>query len=225
MSTLIRTETGRDSRGNKFLTNTYEDFAQMTPDAAASSWSLSQQDGVWRLEETYTEQVPDPGGGGGTTMFPDIWSLDVSTVTEPIETFPTFRSNISSEQMGYWQNWKAGREPGSTTYPADGFPATGPSTNAYVQALLLRYNLGEVDYLTPRIVVKHQKVYSVPPSLTNVGRATNSIQGCPFSFSNQVNFLLTGATATQEGGNYRVTMEWLTSRPGGWDALIYGNGS
>ena len=222
MSTLVRTETGRDSRGNKFLTNTYEDFAQMTPDAAASSWSLSQQDGVWRLEETYTEQVPDPGGGGGGTTFPDIWSLDVSTVTEPIETFILFRNYISAQTMGWWQNWKAGREPGPTTFPDDGFPAYGPSTTEWTNQLLLRFNRGEVDYLTPRIVLKHQKVYSVPPSLEGVGYATNTVAGNPFNFASTVNFLFTGATSVQEGANYRVTKEWLTSRPGKWDSYIYG---
>jgi hypothetical protein len=25
-----------------------------------------------------------------------------------------------------------------------------------------------------------------------------------------------------EGSNFRVTMEWLTSRPGKWDSYIYG---
>ena len=219
MSTLVRTETGRDSRGNKFLTNTYEDFAQMTPDASASSWSLSQQDGVWRLEETYTEQVPDPGGGGGATTFPDIWSLDISTVTEPIETFLLFRNGLSAQEMGWWNQWKAGKDPGSETYPS-GWPIS--SSNGYVQALLLRFNRGEVDYLTPRIVLKHQKVYSAPPSLEGVGYATNTVAGNPFNFASTVNFLFTGATSVQEGANYRVTREWLTSRPGKWDSYIYG---
>lgn len=218
MSTLVRTETGRDARGNKFLTNTYESFTQPTPDTTASSWTLAQADGVWTLTETYTEQVPDPGGGGGGTTFPDIWSLDVSTVTEPIESFILFRNNISAQEMGWWTRWKSGMDPAPGT--PDGFPQS--STNAYIQQLLLRFNRGEIDYLTPRIVVKHQKVYSVPPQLTGVGYATNDIQGCPFNFSNQVNFLMTGATATQEGANFRVTMEWLTSRPGKWDSYIYG---
>lgn len=223
MSTLVRTETGRDSRGNKFLTNTYEDFSQMTPDSAASSWSLSQQDGVWRLEETYTEQVPDPGGGGGSTTFPDIWSLDVSTITEPIETNAYFRNGMSPQQMSWWAAWKAGKDPGDNSYPNDGFPGAGPSTNQVVQALYERFNRGETDYLSPRCVVKHQKVYSVPPDFYSVGFATNDPAGNPFSFPEDVNFLMTGATASQEGGNFRVTQEWLVSKPGKWDVLIYGD--
>lgn len=219
MSTLVRTETGRDARGNKFLTNTYESFTQPTPDPAASNWTLAQADGVWTLAETYTEQVPDPGGGGGATTFPDIWSLDISTVSEPIETFILFRTGISAQEMGYWTQWRAGKEPGPDTYPS-GFP--GNSSNAYVQQLLLRFNRGEVDYLTPRIVLKHQKVYSSPPSLEGVGFATNSVGGNPFTFSNTVNFLFTGATSVQEGANFRVTREWLTSKPGKWDSYIYG---
>jgi len=219
MSTLVRTELGRDQRGNKFQTNVYESFTTMTPDSGASSWSLTQADGVFTLTETYTEQVPDPGGGGGGTTFPDIWSLDVSTITDPIETFILFKLNISAQEMGYWTQWKAGREPGSTTYPS-GFP--GNSTNPYLQQMLLRFNRGETDFLTPRIVVKHQKVYTVPPGLGGVGFATNDISGSPFTFSSQVNFLLTGATCVQEGANYRVTQEWLTSKPGKWDSYIYG---
>ena len=220
MSTLVRTETGRDARGNKYLTNVFESFETMTPDPQASNFSLTQADGVFTLTETYTEQVPDPGGGGGGgTTFPTIWSLDVSTITEPIETFILFRLNISTTEMGYWTQWKAGREPGATTYPS-GFP--GNSSNAYLQQMLLRFNRGETDYLTPRIVLKLQKVYSSPPALTGVGMATNTVTGNPFTFSSTVNFLMTGATAVQEGANYRVTMEWLTSRPGGWDSYIYG---
>lgn len=219
MSTLVRTETGKDARGNKYLTNVSESFETMTPDSGASSFSLTQADGVFTLTETYTEQVPDPGGGGGGTVFPDIWSLDISTITDPIETFILFRSNISSQEMGYWTQWKAGREAGATTYPS-GFP--GNSSNAFLQQMLVRFNRGETDYLTPRIVLKHQKVYASPPGLGGVGLATNSVSGNPFTFSASVNFLMTGATAVQEGENYRVTMDWLTSRPGGWDSYIYG---
>lgn len=209
---------GKDARGNKYLTNVYQDFAEMTPTTGATSYTLSQEDGVYTLSETFTEEIPDPGGGGGQT-YPEIWSLDVSTVTEPIETFLLFKNGISAQEMGYWTQWKSGKEPGGDTYPS-GFPKS--SVNEYVQQLLLRFNRGEIDYLTPRIVVKNQKVYQVAPSLAGVGFATNDIQGCPFTFSNQVNFLFTGATAVQEGGLVRVTREWLTSRPGKWDSYIYG---
>jgi hypothetical protein len=219
MSTLIRTETGKDARGNKYLTNVYQDFASMTPDTGATSYTLTQEDGVYTLTETFTEEVPDPGGGGGGQVYPDIWSLDISTITEPIETFLLFRAGISAQEMGQWTAWKAGKEPGTDTYPS-GFPAN--SSNNYVQQLLLRFNRGEVDYLTPRIVVRHQKVFVVPPNLGGVGYASNDISGCPFTFSNQVNFLFTGATCVQEGSTFRVSREWLTSKPGKWDSYIYG---
>ena len=220
MSTLVRTELTRDQRGNKTQTNVYESFATMTPDTGASSWSLTQADGVFTLTETYTEQVPDPGGGGGGgTTYPDIWSLDVSTISEPIETNPYFKTNMTQLEMSQWTAWKQGRDTG---YP-NGFPQN--STNDVVQQLLLRFNRGETDYLTPRQVLKHQKVYSVAPSLNGVGFATGAPAGNPFSFRTDVNFLLTGATAVQEGGNFRVTFEWLTSSPGNWDSYIYGGGS
>jgi hypothetical protein len=212
MSTLVRTELGRDQRGNKFQTNVYESFTTMTPDTAASSWTLTQADGIFTLTETYTEQVPDPGGGGSGTTFPDIWSLDLSTVTEPIETHPRFRSqNISDDLMRRWKQWKIDRI---------GSPSTWG--NEYITALYIRFNREATDYLSPRIVLRHQKVYSSPPAgLSTVGLAYDTVTGNPFDFSPLVNFLFTGATCVQEGSNYRVTAEWLTSKPGGWDALLY----
>lgn len=215
MSTLVRTETGRDARGNKYLTNVFESFETMIPDSGASSWSLTQSDGVFTLTETYTEQVPDPGGGGGGGVtFPDIWSLDVSTISEPLETFLLFRPPfISDENMAKWTAWKQGRE---------GAPDPRTLGSQYILRLYERFNRGETDYLTPRIVLKHQKVYAAPPSFAGVGKATNAVLGNPFTFNTNVNFLMTGATAVSEGKNYRVSMEWLTSRPGGWDSYIYG---
>jgi hypothetical protein len=217
MKTLTRVETGRDARGNKYQTKVYQDFAEMTVTSGVTSYVATQEDGVYTLSETITEEVPDPGGGGGAG-FPEIWSLDVSTISEPIETNAYFRTGMSLAEMSWWARWKAGMEAAAGT--PDGFPAS--STNQVVQNLYQRFNRGETDYLTPRIVVKFQKVYMVPPPLTGVGRATNDIAGNPFTFSNTVNFLMTGGTALREGGTYRVTMEWLTSKPGGWDQLIYG---
>lgn len=213
MKTLTRVETGRDARGNKYQTKTYQDFIEITPTIGVTSYTLTQEDGVYTLTETITEQVPDPGGGGGGSGFPDIWSLDVSTISEPIETNPYFRNGMSLTEMANWTAWKQGRE-----------DATDPKTssNQVVQALYERFNRGETDYLTPRVVVKFQKVYTVPPSLSGVGFATSNISGSPFTFPNDVNFLMTGATALREGNTYRVTMEWLTSKPGKWDTLIYG---
>jgi hypothetical protein len=213
MSTLVRTETGKDQRGNKFLTNTYESFTEITPSPGVNSYSITQNDGVYTLVETYTEQVPDPGGGGGGTTFPDIWSLDITTTSEPIETHPVFRLTMSAEEMANWTAWKQGRA--DATDP-------GTSTNPAVQNLYLRYNRGQVDYLAARIVLKHQKVYVAPPSMAGVGLALNDIDGNPFTFSSAVNFLVTGATCVQEGGNYRVTMEYLTSSFGKWDSYLYG---
>lgn len=214
MSTLTRVEVGKDQRGNKYQTNTYEAFGTApTPSTDASSYTLTQFDGKWTLAETFTEQVPDPGGGGGGTKFPDVWSLDITTTSEPIETHPVFRLTMSADEMANWTAWKQGRE-GATD------PKT--SSNPAVQNLYLRFNRGQIDYLAARIVLKHQKVYSAPPALTGVGYALNTIDDNPFTFSSAVNFLVTGATCVQEGENYRVTMEYLTSSFGKWDSYLYG---
>lgn len=218
MSTLTRTETGRDARGNIYLTKVWKGFTQLDPSNSATSYTLTQEDGVYTLSETFTENVPDPGGGGSS--YPDIWSLDVSTITEPIETADYFKNGMAGTAMAQWSAWKLGREPGQNTYPI-GFPAS--SDNPVVKEIYERFNRGETDYLSPRCVVKLQRVYSVPPSLSGTGFASATIDGCPFSFRSDVNFLLTGATALTEGNLYRVTKEWLVSKPGKWDALIYGS--
>lgn len=211
MNTLTREEQGKDARGNKYLTKVYQDFTPITPSGSASSYSLTYEDGVYTLTETYTEEVPDPGGGGGQT-FPDIWSLDISTTTEPLESHPKFRAGMTASEMANWMAWKQGRE--SATDPKT-------SSNAVVQGLYERFNRGETDYLSPRIVLKLQKVYQVPPDLTGVGYKYNTINGNPFNFSTEVNFLAIGATAVTEGSRFRVTLEWLTSKPGGWDSYVY----
>lgn len=218
MSTLTRVETGRDARGNLYQTKVYQGFAALTPSNSATSYTLTQEDGVYTLSETFTENIPDPGGGGAT--YPDIWSLDVSTITEPIETADYFKNGMAGEAMAQWCAWKLGREPGPNTYPS-GFPVS--STNPVVGEIYERFNRGETDYLSPRCVVKLQRVYSVPPNLGGTGYATGNIPGCPFSFRSDVNFLQTGATAVTEGNLFRVTLEWLVSKPGNWDELIYGS--
>jgi hypothetical protein len=221
MTTLTKVETGRDARGNLYQTKVWQAFAEITPNTAATSYTLTQEDGVFTLTETFTENVPDPGGGGSS--FPDIWSLDVSTITEPLETNSYFRDGLTGQQMGWWNAWKMGRDAeGGKIYPIDGFPGSGPSTSSVVQALYERFNRGETDYLSPRVVVKLQRVYTVPPNLNGTGFAMGKPAGCPFTFRSDVNFLQTGATAVTEGGLYRVTLEWLVSKPGNWDVLVYG---
>lgn len=217
MSTLTRVETGRDARGNLYQTKVWKGFTELTPSSSATSYTLTQEDGVYTLSETFTENVPDPGGGGAT--YPDIWSLDVSTITEPIETADYFKNGMAGSAMAQWSAWKLGREPGPNTY-VSGFPAS--SDNPVVQQIYERFNRGETDYLSPRVVVKLQRVYLVPPDLGGTGYAFSTIAGCPFTFGSDVNFLLTGATAVTEGNLYRVTKEWLVSKSGKWDSLIYG---
>lgn len=215
MSTLTRTETGKDARGNKYLTNTYESFTALTPTTGVSSYTLTQEDGRYTLVETFTEQVPDPGGGGGGETFPTIWSLDVTTGTEPIETNPTFRDGMSAGEMADWTKWKQGRQDAPD-------PAT--SSNSVVRELYTRYNRGETDYLAPRATLKLQKVYATVPSLAGVGYAQGTPAGCPFTFANGCNWLFTGAHVVTEGSKFRVTQEWLASINGPWDSYIYGNG-
>lgn len=214
MTTLVRTETGKDARGNKYLTNTYQSFTTIAPSSGASSYTLTQADGVFTLVETFTEEVPDPGGGGGGNVFPTIWSLDITTGTEPIETNPSFRDGMSAGEMANWTRWKQGRDDATD-------PAT--SANSVVQELYTRFNRGETDYLSPRANLKMQKVYATVPNLAGVGYAQGKPAGCPFTFATNTNWLFTGAHVTTEGSNFRVTLEWLASINGPWDPYVYGN--
>ena len=56
--------------------------------------------------------------------------------------------------------------------------------------------------------------------LNNIGKIDDPLGPVPPLAAGR-NWLLNGATQTQDGKAFRIEMEWLASDRGGWDAEIY----
>lgn len=216
MATLVKETFSKDSRGFVSTEQVYEAFdGHITPNISARSWVQSVNDGKYTLTQTFTDEVPnpDPGGGGPPTVFPDTWSIEISTSSEPIENHPLF-AGVSDSEWEKVSKWK--RNPNDSTL--NGWtPASAGPTGAKFQQL---FNRGNTTFLSPRIVIKHTFTSLTAPSLTAVG-----LRSFP-SFASGltptgVDFIVTGASLVQEGGYYKVSYEWLGSANYGWDPLLY----
>ena len=212
MGTLVSVSTTRDPRGFTTSEYVYEDFAEMTPDADARSWTQRLTDGKYTLTETYTDEQT-PGGGGNPPTYPDTWSVEISTGSEPIESHPQFSSYFSDAQWEKYRLWRNGAPD-----PADWTPATQMGDRG--AQLQLRISKGITTYLAPKITVKHTFTQVGKPTLAAVGQINWPDFASGITPSG-VNFILTGASVTQDGNLYRVAYEWLGSAPGGWDTFLY----
>jgi hypothetical protein len=220
MATLVKETYSKDSRGFVSTEQVYEAFdGHITPNTAARSWVQSVNDGKYTLTQTFTDEVPnpDPGGGGPPTVFPDTWSIEISTSAEPIENNNYF-VNISDSDWAKVSKWK--RNPNDPAL--NGWtPASAANGGAKFQQL---YNRGNATYLAPRIVIKHTFTSLTKPSLTAVGKRSFP----PFASGMTpagVDFILTGASLVSAGSYFQISYEWLGSAIGGWDPLLYPSAS
>ena len=212
MATLVSTTTSKDNRGFLTTEETWEDFAEITPSTSARSWSQSLTDGKYTLRQTFTDDI-EPGGGGNPPVYPDTWSLEISTGSEPIESHPQFSGYFTDEQWEKYRLWKNGQPD-----PATWTPATQMGSRGQILQTLISKTI--TTYLAPKIVVKHTFTSTVKPSLTQVG-TRDFPSFCSGLTPSGVDFIVTGATLTQDGGLYRVSYEWLGSAPGGWLPYLY----
>jgi hypothetical protein len=213
MATLVSQTVSKDPRGFVTTENVYEDLnAEMTPSADARSWSQRQTDGKWVLTETFTDEVT-PGGGGEPPTYPDTWSVEISTGSEPIESHPEFSTHFTHSQWEKYRLWRNGAPD-----PADWTPSTQMGSRG--QLLQARIDKGITTFLAPKIVVKHTFTLTVKPTLVAVGTRNFPSFASGITPSG-VDFIVTGASVTQDGLLYRVAYEWLGSAPGGWDTLLY----
>ena len=216
MATLVKETYSKDSRGFVSTERVYEAFdGHITPDGAARSWVQSVNDGKYTLTQTFTDEIPnpDPGGGGPPTVFPNTWSIEVSTSAEPIETHPIF-ATVSDAEWVKVSKWK--RNPNDSTL--DGWtPASAGETGAKFQSL---FNRGNTTFLAPRIVIKHTYTSTSVPDLGQVGKINFPSFASGIGPAG-VNYILTGATCVQEGTYYKIALEWLGSSLGGWDQMLY----
>jgi len=119
---------------------------------------------------------------------------------------------VSAAEWSQVRLWKNGQPS-----PSNWTPSVVGETGAKYQSLI---DKGTTTYLSPRIVIKHTYTSSTIPSLAQVGRINFP------SFAGGitppgVDFILTGASAVQEGSYYKISLEWLGSAFGGWDKNLY----
>ena len=212
MPTLVSSTVSKDNRGFMTTELVYEDFAQMTPDGAARSYSQRVVDGKWTLTETYTDELT-PGGGGEPPTYPDTWSIEISTGSEPIESHPQFSGYFTDAQWEKYRLWKNGQPD-----PADWTPSTQMGDRG--QILQNRIDKGITTFLAPKIVVRHTYTSTAKADLSAVGKINFPSFASGITPAG-VNFIITGASLTQDGALYRISYEWLGSAPGGWDSYLY----
>lgn len=218
MANLTKVTQSRDARNYLVTEEVWEAFdGFITPSESARTWSQSHTEGKWQLTQTFTNEVPnpDPGGGGPPTVYPDTWSVEVSTASEPIESHPQFVT-ISDEDWKKIKTWK-----GNSNDPSlDGWhPGQGGSgTVGGLYEALINKNIQ--TYLAPKIVIKHTYFSNSVPNLASIGR--KNFPSFASGIGPQgVDYIMTGASAVQSGSGYRISMEWLGSALGGWINQIY----
>jgi len=206
MATTTQVEVSRDPTGLVTRTETKQSFTWEDPSADARSYRVNQVDGVVTIVEEYFDTMPV------------VYSLDVSTTSEPLESHPYY-SELDATERKNWANWKANPSltPNDTLTPATWLPWVDGS--ATIQNLYYFWQQGITQYFAPRIVVKASSLEDTPPSASAVGQISDTgYEGDVGS----VNFILLGLSAHQEGVNYRVTREYLASPRGTvWDPAIY----
>jgi hypothetical protein len=214
MATTTQVEVSRDPTGLVTRTETKQSFTWEDPSADARSYRVNQVDGVVTIVEEYFDTMPV------------VYSLDVSTTSEPLESHPYY-NNLDPVERKNWANWKAnptandgGNPPkpfNVMLQPNDWQPQVNGSQT--IQSLFHFYNQGVTSYFAPRIVVKAASLEDGPPSAEDVGKISGTGYGGSVG---SVNFILLGLSAQQEGNQYRVTREYLASPRGTtWDSAIY----
>jgi hypothetical protein len=217
MAILTKKTQSRDARNYLVTEEIWEAFdGEITPASDARTWSQSHTEGKWQLTQTFTNEVPnpDPGGGGPPQVYPDTWSIEVSTAAEPIESHPNF-SGFSAQDWANIRIWKANPKDDSLN---GWHPGIVPGTFGAAYEELINKNVQ--TFLAPKIVIKHTYFSPTTPNLGNIGKINypSFAQGIG---PEGVDYILTGASAVQSGSGYRVAEEWLGSARGGWIPFVY----
>lgn len=205
MPTTTTYELAVDSSGLITETTTQEAFEEIElPEFGGNlrGARVTQTDGKWTLQK---EEYQSTGNA--------VYSADASTSTEPIESNPMFDEIRQGEEFQKWNTWKANHADPSLSgwTPLD-------STEALVHNLYWWYIQGITSYLAPKIVIKHSTIEDEIPDMNIVGKIADPGQTGGWSG----NFICTAVNFQQEGGKYRVTVEYMGSAQGReWDSTIY----
>jgi len=202
MATETQVEASKDPTGLITYTVTKQAFQWEDPDPNCRSYRVTKADGVvTTVEEFFDAEMPA------------VYSLDVSTTQEPVESHPYF-ATLTTKNKQDWSIWKQSpNNPDLNGWtPAD-------ETGEVFSTLYVLWTKGITTYLAPRTVIKHITLENDYPSTANVGIIADPGYG---GNTGEVNFIMTGLSAQQEGNKWRVTTEYLSSARGStWEAVLY----
>jgi hypothetical protein len=228
-ATLVKTEIVYNTRDNsKTTTQTYESFTGFGNEVdGKANRKFLHENGVYRYSGDtveYFEGVGQSSGGGSS----DIYSVEISTGSEPIETHPLF-SEVSSEFWKLWEIWKndktndllktANLPSGQVSNVTKGYWDPFLITGGQESKLVAKWSKGIREYLAPKVVSRHQTSGS-PTNLSRVGK----IESPAYSFGvSGRNWLFTGASSRYNvaTATFETTYEWVASGPKNWDADLY----
>lgn len=232
-STLVKSETVFNTRDNsKITTVTYESFDGVGSEIDnMANRKITHENGVYRYSGEVIEyfeglgQTSAGGEGGGTS---DIYSLEISTGSEPLETHPMFKE-IGNEFWKLWEIWKTDKTSdllksdkiGSLSlYTTNGYWDPFTYTSEPISSLVNKWSKGVRDYLSPKVISRHQ-TSGAPTSLAAVGK----INPPPYTggIAADRNWLFTGASSRYNiaTSTFETTYEWLASGPLKWDEDLY----
>jgi hypothetical protein len=199
--TETQVEVSKDPTGLITRTTTKQAFAWEDPSADCRSYRVTHTDGVVTVVEEFFDEMPA------------VYSIDVSTTQEPVETHPYF-SSLPEKFKSDWALWKQ-----SPNNPDLNAWTPASETGEKEATLFALWKKGVTNYLAPRIVIKQTTLEDEEPNASDVGIITETGYS---GNTGPVNFILTGLSGQQEGVKWRVTREYLGSARGtNWEEVLY----
>lgn len=202
MPTEIQIEESKDASGLVTRTVTTGSLSGgLDPSADCRSYRKTQSDAQVTLVEEFFDETPP------------VFALDVSTTQEPVESHPYF-APLSQKNRQDWAMWKQNpNNPDLNGWnPSD-------ETGEQFSTLYVLWTKGITNYFAPRIVIKCTTIEDDEPNASDVGLISDPGYG---GNTGNVNFIMTGISAQQEGAKWRVTREYLGSANGStWENVLY----
>jgi hypothetical protein len=199
--TETQIEVAKDPTGLVTRTTTKQAFTWEDPSADCRSYRVTKTDGVVTVVEEFFDTMPA------------VYAVDVSSTQEPVESHPYF-ADLTSKNRTDWAMWKQ-----NPTNPELNGWTPADETGEKFSTLYALWKKGITNYFAPRVVIKHITLETDAPDTKNVGIISNTgYEGD----TGDVNFILTGLSAQQEGNKWRVTREYLSSAQGStWENVLY----
>jgi len=212
-------EESRDIQKIVLQTITQQSIEDIEPNENARSYRKEQVDGVYTMVEEFLLEQGAPQ-----------YSADGSVSSEPLESHKLFKDTGAATKAN-WATWKRNPSADSLAKANSGSigpfwtPQTDGILDEYFEIFWVLYSSGIESYYAPRITIRMTLLSGDPPDMTNLGTIdTNGWPGAAIKLPPGVNFILSSCHAQQEGDQWRVTYEYLSSNPHsaeGWNGVVY----